>query len=127
MLNRIWCSRRVHVCSKCVIRCSAPGPRCLIRWIKAGRRCVYCGVQAAQTELKDWRSCPRCVSNIDAESAYSLVREESDRYLQIIAVQNSWDGTEPALRMLWLPNVDGPALPSHASTPELLDLAHCRL
>jgi hypothetical protein len=69
--------------------------------------------------------CYQCFNGQSLEDKYALVRQESEEYRKRTAVQQYWNGTEPALQLLVLPDPSGD-LPRYADTAEYLDPNHCR-
>ena len=121
------CPRSVHACNKCVSRARGGKLLCNVCWREAGSLCIVCGETGAQTAKRYMHCCKGCISGVDPAAHYELVREESERYLESISVQQQWTGLEQAFQILVLPDTQAPALPQYAETPEYLDPEHCRL
>ena len=58
---------------------------------------------------------------------YDQVRNESEQYLADHSVRQTWNGTEPAFRLLIQKTTSPEQLPKYAATAEYLHPDHCRL
>ena len=57
------------------------------------------------------------MAEVGPEKHRALVAAESERYLAKQAEVQTWDGTEPALQVLWLPLVTDEPLPQYSKKP----------
>ena len=143
------CDREVRVCETCAAShkdCATGHPRavrCIPCWKAQGSKCIACGVTVAQTERIYKHRCRPCFADAKDHAVYRMLREETEAFLssQCSMPEQQWDGTEPALQLLLLPeraedrvSADVPAesfsskrLPAYAPRPLALDPRHCRL
>ena len=82
---------------------------------------------AGLSERRFKHACVKCFSNVSPEVHAELVRGESAVFLDQMAIQQTWSGSETPPSLLILPKVDDSALPKYKEEPEHLDPMHCRL
>ena len=73
------------------------------------------------------RRCQACFTAADATLQTALVAEESRAYMAAHTARQTWDGSEPGLQVLVMPDASGSAPPAYADHPEHLHPDHCRL
>ena len=71
----------------------------------------------AQTQHLYMSSCKFCLSKMSVDLQRSLVEAKSRAYLEEISKEQTWQGDEPALRLLLLPLCREAVLPEYSSQP----------
>jgi hypothetical protein len=96
-------------------------------WSFAGRSCIACGETPAQN-ARDLKSrCKSWLHGKDRAALAMFVEPETLAYLAREVPSQSWDGSEPALQLLVLPEAQAEPLPSYPMRPEHVAQEHCRL
>ena len=97
------CRRVALSCDSCLRRWKGGRPLCEPCWSSGGRMCISCSLLPAQTGLAYRRCCKSCCANADVAHQLELVAEESSAYLAAREARQTWDGSEPGLQVLILP------------------------
>ena len=80
---------------------------------------------SARNELKYLHKCKMCFAALSTAKKYELVRQESEACEAKMAIQQAWNGSEPALQILVLPRPM--KLPAYADVADYLHPSHCHL
>ena len=124
---QIECGRQVRVCDLCVLSHHERPVSCRGCWSTAGRSCIACGETPAQYQ-RDFKSrCKSCLHGKDRAALAMFVEPETLAYLALEVPSQAWDGSEPALQLLVLPEAQAEPLPSYPMRPEHVAQEHCRL
>ena len=88
--------------------------------------CIVCSEAPARREKVYMHSCKACIAKVDPDLHYKMVEEESILHLAKAEEEQTWEGTEPPLQLLLLPEPSSP-LKQYADEPHYLHPSHCRL
>ena len=102
---------------------------CLPCWKARGSLCIICDTKASQNERAFGHRCKRCVADgRDHAFAPAIARDAQDWIdAEASRPEQHWDGSEPALQLLILPQPSATPPAAYAAQPTALAAKHCRL
>ena len=102
---------------------------CMPCWKERGSKCIVCNDTPAQNGKAFAHRCISCVADGRDRAIAKAVDREAQEWLDAQAArpEQSWDGSEPALQLLLLPQPSSLPLAPYAQQPHALEPKHCRL
>ena len=132
------CTRSILVCEKCKQTCEAAAAsvtvQCFPCWRDGsrgddGKRCLSCGTAPSRSERDFLHRCKKCITNSKDKAFDSILCHEAHRWVELHEQlpQQTWNGTEPALQLLFVPKRQcDPPISPYDDRPIPLDPKHCR-
>ena len=130
------CRREVAICDACeeaheatVGESEQLAVHCMPCWKERGSQCIVCDDAPAQNGKAFAHRCRPCVADGRDRAIAKAIDREAQEWLDVEAArpEQSWDGSEPALQLLLLPQPSSLPLAPYAQQPHALDPKHCRL